>query len=415
MVRRNLVNFIRIYFLAVAMALVSVGGLSAQTGTSASAKPFDLSALGRLQLTLRESSSCSTNLLVLSDLIKRSGVHELEGHVADLPLAPAPKLYHEQTWSREDIEKALLLRGMTRESIRWQGASECRVQRVPLQEVAQATYLQPDSSQTSSPSEIPLQPKEPLLETKLDKSQFTTPFTTSAIVTQAERVVAVLIENYLQTKTASSGRWIIQPIIPTEHAKILSQRARILGITGGQPPWDGQQQFDMLIKGVQGEQTISLRATIKLPDMVVAVNKPLAKGYVLREEDLVWIPMPRGLSYGSEDCHSEIVSVVGKQLRASLSTQQVIRLNQVGPPMIVHVGDMISIEIVSGAISVATNGRAIEPGGIDDLIQVEIQPQRKRLLARVTGDRTVEVISNGSADGSAINPASNRKLSPRVP
>ena len=66
--------------------------------------------------------------------------------------------------------------------------------------------------------------------------------------------------------------------------------------------------------------------------------------------------------------------------------------------MIIHVGDLVGIAIVAGGVTVETNGRAMEAGAIDDLIQIEVQPHRKRVLARVTGDRTAEIISNGASN-----------------
>ena len=89
-----------------------------------------------------------------------------------------------------------------------------------------------------------------------------------------------------------------------------------------------------------------------------------------------------------------------------MATQQVIRLNEVGPPTLIHVGDIISLEVVSGSLVVGTNGRALEPGGIDDLIQVEVEPHRSRVLARVIGDRKAEMIINGSSP-SKNNQANN--------
>jgi flagella basal body P-ring formation protein FlgA len=136
--------------------------------------------------------------------------------------------------------------------------------------------------------------------------------------------------------------------------------------------------------------------------MVVAAKRPLAKGYVLKEEDLEWIPMPRGLSYGPETCFTKPELAVGQQLRRAMSTQQVIQINEVGPPTIIQVGDLIGISIVSGGVTVETNGRAIEAGALDDLIQIEVQPHRKRVLARITGDRMAEVISNSVVGNSQL-------------
>ena len=376
----------------------------------------------KIELLLRARAECPSNLLLLSDLVSAKGSDVLVQQMVDVPLALAPRIGNSQVWTRSDIEKSLSLRGIPSDVLRWGGAMECSVRRI------EGSRIEKDS--VKSPGEIiskkaslavklagyqePLGKKDtPTMndvsrsKEAIDKSQFTTPFTTPATINQAERTVVAVIENYLQTKTASAGGWNINVQIPSEHAKTLTQRRQILGIAGGQPPWNGKQDFNLLIKEPAGEQSITISATIRLPEMVVAANRPLSKGYVLKEEDLVWIPMPRGLTYGSEDCFSQTETLVGKQLRRAMSTQQVIRLNEVGPPMIIHVGDLVAIGVVSGGVTVETNGRAIEAGAIDDLIQIEIQPHRKRVLARITGDRNAEVIANGASIAPTLRSKSN--------
>ena len=357
-------------------------------------------------------------MLLLSDIVDVQGSDALVQQVIDIPLAPAPRVGDTQTWARGDVEKSLSLRGVPADAIRWQGSMDCTVRRVegqsretrkpaatdnktarsPNTAVKEVAYQEPVGNDSFGGSKQPFQqPNNPI-----DKSQFTAAFTTPGIVSQAESIAAQAIEGYLQTKTSSTGRWNISVQMPTEHAKLISQRFKILGIAGGQPPWEGKQEFQFLIKGPNGEETIAIPATVRLPDMVVAARRPLAKGYILREEDLEWIPMPRSLNYGPETCFSKPELAVGQQLRRSMSTQQVIRINEVGPPTIIQVGDLIGISIVSGSVTVETNGRAIEAGALDDLIQIEVQPHRKRVLARITGDRTAEVISNSVASNSQM-------------
>ena len=364
----------------------------------------------KVELLLKSTSECPSNLLLLADLVSIKGSDALVQQLKDLPLAPAPRLGNDQTWTREDIAKSIALRGISSDMIHWQGSTECRVRRIEgerpdsLASSKTSFNVQPAGFQQPTHVTNNVQLDAPSNNKTIDKSQFTSAFTTPGNVTQAERTAALAIQNYLQTKTSSTGNWNISVQVPTEHVNTIMQRAKILGIAGGQPPWEGKQEFTFLLKGPNGEQSVIIPATVKLPEMVVAATRPLAKGYVLRQEDLVWIPMPRGLNYGSEDCFAQTDPLVGQQLRRAMSTQQVIRLSEVGPPTIIHVGDLVGIDVVSGEVTVKTNGRAIESGAIDDLIQVEVQPQRKRVLARVTGDRTVEVISNGSGN----LPQSNR-------
>ncbi len=371
-----------------------------------------------VDLLLRSRTDCPSNLILLADLVSVPSSESPIKDLLDVSLGPAPKLGNDQSWTRSDVEKALVLRGVSKDAIRWSGAVEClvrrtqgpRVNRLDSKKTDDTNVQRNDSNsrlanvkttlgtgKTQAPDETGnfLHP--------IDKSQFTAPFITPTNVSQAENLTALAIGDYLRTKTNSDGRWNIKVNMPAEHTKTFSLRNNILGVAGGQPPWDGPQQFIFRVMGKNGEQVIPIVATVKLPDMVVAAKRALSKGYVLQEADLAWIPMPRGLNYGPEDCFSRVDQLVGQQLRRAMSTQQAIRLKEVGPPTIVHVGDLVSIGIVSGAVSVETNGRAMESGAIDDLIQIEVQPHRKRVMARITGDRTAQVISNGPVN--AANPA----------
>jgi flagella basal body P-ring formation protein FlgA len=110
---------------------------------------------------------------------------------------------------------------------------------------------------------------------------------------------------------------------------------------------------------------------------------------------LVWLSLPPASKISPDDCICDFDQLVGKQLRKSVSTQQPIRNQDVGAPFAVQAGESVTIAVVAGAIQVATQGRAMESGAIDDTIQVEVLPQKKRIAARVTAERRVEVIAGG--------------------
>lgn len=367
-------------------------------------------------VTLKSKADCPSNVLLLSDMVELQGSDAIVHQIADLPLAPAPSSGSKQTWSRSSIEKMLQLRGLASEAIRWKGSSECEVHRVDGVRAKKFDLNAPKEAMNSS-TEMPVIDQAQYTQVgaaensakplPVDRTKFTAPFTTPVTLSVAERFASEAISNYLQTKTNSNGRWIVKVTIPSEFAGLLSQRAKILGVAGGQPPWEGEQEFQFLIKGPNGEQSIPIRSVIQLPEMVVSANRPLAKGYVLKEEDLDWIPFPPGTKFGADDCFKSVESLVGQQLRRSMSTQQVIRINEVGPPTLIQVGDVIQVEVVSGAVVVGTQGRAIESGGMDDLIQVEIEPNRNRVLARITTEKTVEVVASSGRASSSKSKTSN--------
>ena len=214
-----------------------------------------------------------------------------------------------------------------------------------------------------------IEPVPPLLsavkkpgQQSIDRSKFMPAFTPTASLTQAERVAVSAIERYLQNKTNSDSQWNIRVTIPPEHAQTFLQRRQIIGVAGGQPPWEGEQDFEFLINAPApvGEYTIPVKAIVEMPEMVLAANRALSKGYVLKEADLVWIPIPKGSAFSKETCISEMEQAVGKQLRRAMSTQQIIKLTELGQPTIIKSGEVITIQAIAGDITVESEARALD-------------------------------------------------------
>lgn len=387
-----------------ALALVSVCAIS-------SSAMSDEPSPALLRLSLREEIKIQTNLIRLSDLCELTGSDEMVQSLGDLPIAPSPRQGVQQRWTRVDLEKAISLRGISAKAIRWSGAEAVQVQRVPRLENAPLRAepaVQTASAQTPvvnmdvrASQSGPRNPLGPIAESlpavpQEQRAKFTPAFTTTVSTSQAERMVVAAIESYLQLKTGGNGKWGITPHVPTEIAPLLMQRRQILGVSGGEAPWDGDQQFTLLVRTPQGETTVDIHATVRLPDMIVAAKGPLAKGRVVQESDLIWQALPPTSNISSDECFSDFESLVGKQLRRSVSTKQPIRRSEVSEPSVVQAGETVTIAVIAGSVLVESPGRAVESGAIDDVIQVEVLPQRKRVTARVTAERRVEVISNGA-------------------
>ena len=380
--------------------------------------------LEHVVIHLNASAECPSNLLQLKDVATIRGTAKWVSDLSSVTIAPSPQIGKPTTWTRKEIEAALERRGVNINSVKWEGNQQCRVMRsanklVSSPAIAPPSDLQNDSNSPSFKSgnimngSSSLQKREmsPPMGDKVDHERFTSAFLTPAMIAQAERIASTAIEKYLQTKTNATIDYRIRPEISTELAPRLLQMRQIVGVDGGLPPWDGEQSFEFLIKGPTGEMVVPVKALIELPELVVAANKQLAKGRVIREDDLILIPMPRGSKETADRCFTEVQELIGKELKRSMSTQQVVLRQDAGSPTLIHSGDAIKLEVIVGSLIVETNGKAIESGGIDDLIHVESLDNRKRLLARVTGERVVEVVSQGAMNIKNSNKSNSRSFS----
>lgn len=349
----------------------------------------------------------NANLLKLGDIAKINASADWQKKLADIPLGPSPIIGKPQTLNRNDIGELLLRRGYNPAQFRWEGSSDCRITRVQnvpnTRPVSNQSAIDPNginrlgnASSTQYPSLTALNATKPAGTTVPDRGRFVPTNTSPALVTQAERVLAQAISNYLQTKADANVNWQVSPIVSPELAPHIIQRRQILGVTGGEAPWDGEQIFELLLKGPQGEYTITVPATIRLPELVLASSKQLAKGHILRAEDLIHVSMPRNLNLETEEYFTQIDDLIGKELKRSMSTNQVIRTSEAGSQTLVQAGDAIKIVVQTAGILVETHGRALGSGGQDELIPVEEADFKGRLTARVIGPREVQVISNGT-------------------
>lgn len=345
---------------------------------------------GEATLVLRSEVTVASNVLRLRDLCDMDQANDVARAFQDMPLAPTPQAGKTQTWSKDDIEKMLALRGLETAKIRWSGPPVVQVARaqgdVHTQGVATASAITPARPNTNKPN----QPHD-----------FSPAFTNPVSITQAERVVTSAIESYLQLKTGTQGKWRIKPAIPPQHANALMQRRQIVSVAGGQEPWEGNQKFSLLLRTTEGESIVDVEAEIRLPMMVVAAKGPIARGRVIQDTDLVWLALQPASRIDPEDCFTDFESVVGKQLRKAVSTQQPLRSKDLGDPFAVQVGDSVTIAVLAGSVRVESFGRAIESGAIDEMIQVEVMPQKKKIAARVVAERRVEVIAGS---GSPLTP-----------
>jgi flagella basal body P-ring formation protein FlgA len=315
-----------------------------------------------VRIAIKDRFFTSKNLLVLSDIADISGDESTVSKLVDLPIGLAPASGKHYSWTQDELLQLLALRGLDAKQIRWAGANACQV-----------------SYQTS------LSPEK--------KAEFTKSYQAPQVVSLAEKNVSAVILAYLQNKGPTATGWTIEPTVPSEHTKVLSQRHLIKGIIGGREPWTGRQLFTLLIQNSGGEATIDVEAEIQLPPLVIAASGPLAKGRILTEGDLKLVRLTPAMKTGFEECYEETQLIVGKELRRNISTGQPIQRTDTGPASLIHAKDFVRIRVVAGAVVAETSGRALQSGGTDELIQVEVSDSKKRLASRVIAPGLVEVIS----------------------
>ncbi|RGP35452.1 flagellar basal body P-ring formation chaperone FlgA [Pseudotabrizicola alkalilacus] len=84
--------------------------------------------------------------------------------------------------------------------------------------------------------------------------------------------------------------------------------------------------------------------------------------------------------------------VAGQEARVALYPGRPIRNGQFGPPAIVLRNQVVSLSYVMGTLAIFTEGRALDRGGVGDVIPVVNLSSRNTVQGRIMPDGTVSVV-----------------------
>ncbi len=126
------------------------------------------------------------------------------------------------------------------------------------------------------------------------------------------------------------------------------------------------------------------------PQAIVPVSH-LQRGSRIGASDIRLAPVPQSRWQGSFATSPE--SVVGMEVRGIVRVGEPISLSEIGPPILVHRGDLIEIRVVGGGVVITTNAKSIGEGAEGELVEVETIQPRRRLIAKVVRSGLVEIFT----------------------
>jgi flagella basal body P-ring formation protein FlgA len=310
-----------------------------------------------------------------------SGLDQQMEDLLKLPLAPAPREGVHQTWTRADVIQHLELRGLHSNNIRWHGAEQVVVRHG--KPVASSTNSIPGQLASRSNSSIP-------------GREFSPAFVQERSVKQAEMLLSQAITEYVTLKSGDRTEWRIELTVPMQFVHVMQIKNNIVSISGGHSPWEGTQEFVFEVKDRGALIQVPIKASLKLPPMVVSSTRPIRKDEVITADALTYSPLPKRSAASSAEYFTDIDALVGKQLRRSVSTGLAIEADFVGEPIVISRGELVEVESIAGSVVVRTSGRAVESGSVGQLIGVELLPARKKVLATVSGPLKVRIAAVAS-------------------
>lgn len=156
--------------------------------------------------------------------------------------------------------------------------------------------------------------------------------------------------------------------------------------------WEGWGTASMAVLARQNDrlvQNIPVRVDVEArTDMVVALRQ-IEHGTTIAAGDITL--QKREISHNSNRAAHRIEEVVGKKVRTSLKTNQVVRSDQVEKVPLIKSGQLVTIIAENDVMKVTVLGKARSSGAEGDIITVQNQNSFKEISARVLNATTVQV------------------------
>ena len=118
---------------------------------------------------------------------------------------------------------------------------------------------------------------------------------------------------------------------------------------------------------------------------VVTPTRTLRPGTLIALRDL---NVREGVQIGTFD---RITDVVGQEARIALYAGRPIPFEAVGPPAIVNRNQIVPLSFSTSGVTITTEGRAMERGGIGDRIRIMNLQSRATLFGLVQADGSIKV------------------------
>jgi flagella basal body P-ring formation protein FlgA len=147
--------------------------------------------------------------------------------------------------------------------------------------------------------------------------------------------------------------------------------------------------FDVKVETTE-RHTICLSGTYKCSKHIAILNKNIQAGQIITEKDLIIQNIDLDLMQGlSSPILEKTNQIVGMQAKVNIRANNFIRSDQVKRSAIIRSQENIEIVFEGEGFSLATKGKALQSGGIGDIIKVQNIKSRKVLSGVVSDSKTV--------------------------
>ena len=152
------------------------------------------------------------------------------------------------------------------------------------------------------------------------------------------------------------------------------------------PAWD----ITVRVKTRKADQE-DQQTTPDAPQMVLALRTALARGDVITADMLAFTPTGQDIALGY---FTNPDDVIGRRMAKPLGIGRPLQRRHLETDWMIHEDSPLIIASIIGAIEITANGRALENGQFNDIIEVMNLTSGKKIKAIVKSSKKVATVAN---------------------
>ncbi|MCC6424080.1 MAG: flagellar basal body P-ring formation protein FlgA [Phycisphaerales bacterium] len=326
------------------------------------------------------------------------------GPIADLILARLSDNSPFRSLSVQDVKNTLRDAGVNLGVIRFSGATACTVSRadarydegealqqwIDAQRGSNSTPKAPQTPQSQQiqqeqpPTTMPTTPVTPAVAAPVVKPESDRPYRSlqQILVTDLAQRLGVSADS-LQVDFNPRDEKVLALIEPQFRFAVTPRRSAGLGA----------QEWDVVIVSGDQSQKATINANAKAWQEQVVVSKPLAYKQLIRDEDVV---DRRALVERLDDSPLLARSqVVGQQAAMEMKPGTVMTARMVDPVPLARTGQLVTVVVSQGNVTIRTVARAMEGGTYGQSIKVRNEVTRDVFDVILTGPQMGRMSAGG--------------------
>lgn len=136
--------------------------------------------------------------------------------------------------------------------------------------------------------------------------------------------------------------------------------------------------------------TIYVPVKTKIYRRVIIAARPINQGQIVRENDLRI--EEKEISQLKQGYVRNSADIINQICRRNIGEGQIMRSDLLQPPYLVHKGEQVIVEAITGSIKVTIDATALEDGSLNDTIKVKNIKGERIVEAKVVDNKKVQIV-----------------------